>query len=162
MPLLPFVSRASILPRLILPRLRLDIEGKKTCSTSPPFESCRANRLPSLERMVPERALLQNSWHDSTTPIPDRFESETWISGTFNSRICTSTSAICHATLFCLMERCPSTYASCGRQRLTVKYKKPFAASGSHNLLQCCPTAYANGSDPEAANFLVVSANDLP
>ncbi len=43
-----------------------------------------------------------------------------------------------------------------------MNYKKPFAAWGSRNLLQHCPMAYANGSDPEAANFPVVSANDSP
>ncbi len=37
MPLLPFVSRGSIPPRLILPRSSSGIEGKNTCSTSPPF-----------------------------------------------------------------------------------------------------------------------------
>ena len=43
-----------------------------------------------------------------------------------------------------------------------MNYKRPFAAWASRNLLQHCPMAYANGSDPEAANFPEVSANDSP
>ncbi len=43
-----------------------------------------------------------------------------------------------------------------------MSYKKPFAAWGSRNSLLHYPMAYANGSDQEAANFPVASANDSP
>ena len=48
-------------PQIDFAEVGFGYRRQKKCFTSPRFESCRANRLLSLERTVPERAPLQNS-----------------------------------------------------------------------------------------------------
>src|SRR5580692_2252714 len=95
------------------------------------------------------------------TQFVDQSILEAKTSGTFDSRVCASTSATCPATRFCLTERSPPTFASCSQRPLTTICRKPFVASAYHLLSQRCPMASANGSGREAANYPVASVNGL-